>query len=359
MLTEALLEEFSQDTPFTERLVRLAWPALSTESKMQLIAASQGGGWQLGGALRLKHTPGWLTDLALDDKEPIVQYLALRGAYLKTRPDHPMLYADPVTDVEQTRYEKAHSISHELVRAALRSVSPFRSGEQFAAFSHLERLAAIRNAESIDLGTFLVWLSDGVAAGTPDEELVECTWEFWHRQTAKEELRVSEPKSSDFENAGLSEYLENEAMKEGWQLIKRVGPALQRALYVILPTEAESGAMKAEDLAAMPPTVLDLLVRDLDPTEPVRDVQQIVACNPQRFPAELVERARNTRRTLNELQLPPFDKGRSADYRRLMATNQTRQILEVVLELRKRLDEINEELAAMKKNLSIKRGFFS
>ena len=52
MLSDRVLGELVQAGPLQRALVSAAWPSLSTESRLQVIAAIQGEGV-------LRHTPDW------------------------------------------------------------------------------------------------------------------------------------------------------------------------------------------------------------------------------------------------------------------------------------------------------------
>lgn len=76
MLSEEIFKEFSSNTAESQVMVRLAWPSLSTESKLQLINALQS---------RSLYTPSWLADLAGSDPTPIVQFYSMRLPKAKSK----------------------------------------------------------------------------------------------------------------------------------------------------------------------------------------------------------------------------------------------------------------------------------
>jgi hypothetical protein len=65
MLPDTIVEELTRPTPLQQRLVGLAWPSLSVESRLQLLAHSESGPWLLA--------------LALFDERDFVRYWAARS----------------------------------------------------------------------------------------------------------------------------------------------------------------------------------------------------------------------------------------------------------------------------------------
>lgn len=117
MLTERILEELSRNTPRTPELVKLAWPSLSTESKIQIIDGLQ---QKVG----LTYTPSWLMHICIEDDSALVRYWAARkfqfcpaldGKFLQT-----MSFFEfaPSTDDKELR-DKAINGESELVRATV------------------------------------------------------------------------------------------------------------------------------------------------------------------------------------------------------------------------------------------------
>ena len=76
MLPDKVFAEFSSNTPESQLMVKLAWPSLSTESKLQLISALQ---------TKNHYTPTWMAELAAADQAPIVQFYAMRLPKTKIR----------------------------------------------------------------------------------------------------------------------------------------------------------------------------------------------------------------------------------------------------------------------------------
>lgn len=345
MLSDAVLEEFSRDAPLTRRLVAMAWPALSVESKLQLIVAEQSG--------TSVSTANWLADLAMDDPEPIVQYMALRHTSLRTRAEgepNPMYAVFAATDEEVAQYNKAHALTHPLVQAAVLKLSPLGVKKQLLECSQTDRLVAIRNSGSMDFSTFMDWLTEALAAGIPDEDLAECALEFQQRPDTKFELKKGK---LDFDT-GEGAYYAGKAMETGWNLIKRAGPRLQGQLYWTMPTSFGMGSMKAEDLATVPDRILQWMVTDHNPSPEVAAVQALVKNHPERFSKEVIERMER-----DDFEFPNASKEEIADNQRLLAVDPSRQTLEVVLELKRQIKDLKEQLAEVKEAATAKRSFFS
>ena len=347
MLSDAVIEELSRNAPLTEHLVRLAWPSLSTESKLQLIAAHHAG--------VSASTPDWLADLALADPAGIVQYWALRHAYLKTKPEGepgPLARLITVTDSDVERYDNAHALPGPVVQAAVSKVSAFNQDEELIASSQLDRLVAIRNSSTFDFASGTGWLLQALKAGVPDEELAECAQELLRKPDTQKELQAS---PVDYDR-GEDAYYAGKAMKTGWEVVKQAGPMLRARLYWSLPTKLGLGTMAVDELATMPERVLCWMMTASDPTAEVLQLQELVAKDPGRFSPTVIESFNRGRKDRDER--PAYNQAEAADNQRLSAVDPARQTLEVVLELKLRLDEMREELAAVKEASSAKRGFF-
>ena len=348
MLSDVVLEEFSRNSPLTPHLVALAWPSLSTESKLQIIAAGQRD--------YSPSTPAWLADLAMDDEAAIVQYAALRHTYLKTRSAgeaNPLFAAFAATESEIAQHEKAHSLQNFLVQAAVLDVGSFPDKEVLIGLSQTERLVVTRNKSNLDLGVFVEWLTGAIAAGVSDEDLAECAGEFFARPDTQNAMKVDK---FDF-HSGEAAYFAGKALEDAWALIKTAGPRLQNRMYWSLPTALGMTTMKPEVLATMPDRLLGFMVTDSNPGAEVAAVQALIKESPGKFPSEVVEKMERTAR--NEDGFPHYSKEEIADMRRLSAVDPARQTLEVVMELKAQIKALKEQLEDVKEAASTKRGFFS
>ena len=71
MLSGDVLADLLKPSYLTEIVVVTAWPALSVESKLQILSEVQRG--------RLGATPDYMLPLIVSDPEPIVRYWGLRA----------------------------------------------------------------------------------------------------------------------------------------------------------------------------------------------------------------------------------------------------------------------------------------
>jgi hypothetical protein len=249
MLSEALIEEFSRRGELTAELVRMAWPSLSVETKLQVISAHH--------ADFSPSTPNWLVDLASADC-PVVQYFALRYAHLKaTRTDvaEDMKQHFQATPEENARHAKAHACPEPLVQAAIKPSSVFSPMQTLMKATQLERLVFVRNASSLSLEAVMAFLNAAVDASMNDYQLAAVAYEYFLRPDVQLELRRDK---FDY-SGGEAAHFAGEGIKTGWNVVRKAGRALANILVSYLPTSLGLGTVKPEELATMPLHVLEHL----------------------------------------------------------------------------------------------------
>lgn len=352
MLSEKVLADLTRSSPLLPALVTAAWPSLSTESRMQVIAEVQGSG--VGSA-----TPDWLLDLAQRDSAEIVRYWAARSAYFKE--EGPIDFAagkgaggllfnrkppDPV-DVERAR--RAREDSSQLVRLSVDRLGLMMDGDALTKMPQLQRLIAIRNSEHSSLSSFITWIGGALEAGVHDEELAECTEEFLANPDVIRQLKVD-----NFED-GLVAHVEGKAMAEGWQLIKeKAGKRLAMRLAFALPTERGLRTMKVTDFIDMPELVLDALVLRRGEDKVFMELADLVRTQPDRFPERVVKSLK--RDDEDYFAMPTAEEKADADLRR--ATDRHAATLEAVLAIRGEIRKLQERLEEVYEAASRKRGIF-
>jgi hypothetical protein len=322
MLPENVLEEFTRSTQFSVHLVRLAWPSLSAESRLQVVQAIQG---MAGG------TPDWLTELALTDPHPIVRYWAARRSSL-------------AGDKGEALIAKIEADNCELVRACLRLGGFAWSGayKRLDSASHIERLAFFRN--NLDypyLLHFVEWLERAVAAGTSDRELAECALEFFESPRVKRYFTESPVDGHDAYSRGLG-------MRKGWELTKRAGLGPSIVLTRNLPTDFGLDTMEAEELAQLPDRALEHVIYRADESAEANELLAMIQKTPEKFSEEIRKTASFMAERLAEERA-----------RQSRSLEKEESLLETVLSLKRELSELRDELRRFASEAaSRKRGLF-
>ncbi|NKE68506.1 hypothetical protein RAMLITH_22050 [Ramlibacter sp. RBP-2] len=341
MLSERVLDELVRRSALSEELCKALWPDLLVESKLQLLAALQ--------ADLSPSTPDWLVDLALEDKSPVVQYFALRHAYLRTkRTDiaESVRSFFVVSDEDVARHARAHAVEHPLVRAAVADFSSIGSKEYLRRFSQLERLVAVRNEGMFSLGSLVEFLEEAVDK-MDDRELAAVAHEYFLRPDAKRELQRGRLDYADGESA----YYAGDGMKKGWQVVRKAGPVLANVLVSNLPTSLGLATIEAKELATMPERVLELLVHDSLERKEVADLHRMMRDEPSHVPPKVIEALERAS------DFGRYDPEEIQRERRLASPLSERVTLEVVLELQKQVAALSAQLQEMRDNPP-KRGFF-
>ncbi|UVE65224.1 hypothetical protein L2Y90_15515 [Burkholderia pyrrocinia] len=345
MLSENVLEELLRATPMREHLVREAWPSLTTESRLQIIQAIAN---QMFGAI-----PDWLAMLAIEDHAPIVRYWAARSAYIKkpaaenTSDAFEFLRAS--TDAERKLYEKAKGDSSELVRICSERGETL-SYRDLADEPQYRRLAFLRSLSTPDVRSFFEWLDRAIDDGVPDAELTECATEFL---ALPEVRRTLERNPDDFPDGGDA-YTAGKAIRAGWDLIKRAGPALRRQLAFVLPTRMGLTTIGVDELASMPPEVVAALPWRTDGFREIGELVTIMRAHPERFADEVVKSLASA----DNVYLPSGDE--LADARARNAVDLSRATLDTLIRLKEKVTALSSQLELMQQELSSRKGgFFS
>jgi hypothetical protein len=330
MLSENVLADLARRSPSQSMLVTAAWPSLSTESRLQVIAAVQGDGAS-------PHTPDWLLDLAMQDSAEIVRYWAARAAWFrKDRPEG------------LDRVATAQNDPSAIVRFSVeRGLYDY---DALTAMSQQQRLIAIRNQDPSLLG-FIDWLEKAIDTQVSDADLRDCAAEYIAIPEVIKDMR-EEPSSIE------ADYREGKAVTKGWALLKdRAGPGLTLYLAEFLPVERGMCRIEAEDLAAMPAEVLkSILYRQWD-HKTFMELASLVRKQPERFPPEVVKSLETDDEwgsSSQDYQSPDERKDRA----RRHAVDRQATMLDTVLEIRRELQRLHERLNEVEAVASRKRGFF-
>jgi hypothetical protein len=330
MLPETVLEELTRATGLREHLVAMAWPNLSTESRLQVIATIEGTGVSKG-------TPTWLTKLALNDAAPIVRYWAARHSFFRNK--GPEQYREEfkafaATEEDQALYAKAEADPCDLVRYCLGKGTVLTINyKTLTALSQLERLAFIRHLDIPNLESFIAWLEEATSAAVPDPELAECAVEFFAHPRVVSDLKRG---AADFFD-GYDAHRCGEGMRKGWALTKTAGSALRNVLCYILPTSYGLGTMAVDDLAQLPDDVLETFFYRSESKE-VDGVLKLMHDQPDRFSQKIIEKFKKW----GEDDIPRRTPQEDDEERSRRAIERQAETLERVLDVKQQLASLLE-----------------
>lgn len=277
MLGEDILEELTRSSALQPDLVRMAWPALSSESKLQLVQALQAG--------LTPSTPNWLVDLAMKDAAPIVRFWAARYAYLPDSvPDNPLMFLTAPSEEDVARRAVVQADAEPLVSACAKSESSSRLLDSLIEQPQSLRALTIRRLTLPDFANFIDWLEKALTAGVADMELQECIHEFFAHPGLKEELELPETEQDPY-----GAYSREQALEKGWELTKVAGGRTQRTLAFALPLQVgQHGSVKADALATLPGPVIEALLfrAGADGAGPLAKLRERILASPDSYPPE-------------------------------------------------------------------------
>jgi hypothetical protein len=351
MLSENVLADLTRRSPSQSMLVTAAWPSLSTESRLQVIAAVQGDDWP-------RNTPDWLLDLAMTDSAEIVRYWAARVAWfredcpleLSTETEHGFRRL-PAAPEDLKRAQAARNDPSDLVRFSVERLGYLSDADPLMAMPQQQRLIAIRNQETPSFVSFIDWLGKAIEGHVSDDDLAQCAEEFFALPSM-----IAEMAEDDFED-GMDAHVNGKAMTDGWALLKgKAGPQVARTLVYVLPVKRGLGRMKAEDLAAMPAQVLQsILFRRLDDhNDTFAELTDLIRKQPERFPPQVVEQLERQ----DEMYFSRPNPGEREERARRHAVDRQAAALDTALEIRREVQRLHERLNEVEAVASRKRGFF-
>lgn len=343
MVSESVLDELVRATALRQHLVEMAWPSLSTESKLQVIQAIQADFVSMS-------TPNWLLKLAIDDPEPVVRYWSARHAYFNaTRPgdfDDRLMQA-PASEEELELYAKASRDASIFVRCCIDSGETF-DYMHLSSLSQIERLLFTRRLTMPSILPFIEWLEDAVENGVPDSDLRDCAHEFFMHPVVRKDMGR---KGADFVD-GFDAHQRGKAIRKGWNLTKVAGPGLCTTLAFALPTSYGLGTMSVEEIAELSDGVLSTLIYRKGESNEIDDVIQLMNNHPERFSSQLQQRL-NSDDDIRELVPDEIE-----EKLRMSAIKRQEATLEVALEIRQQLNQLQSQIQDTQAEASKRRGFF-
>lgn len=273
MLSESVLEEFVRPSSLRQTLVEKAWPALSVESKLQIIQAIQNSD-------ALTDSPAWLIDLGLADKEPIVRIWSTRFGHFPERLNvQQKTVLGEISDADTQRREKALTDPEPLVRVNVENQVTLLGYSEITELPQQERLWAIRTASHAYFESFIDWVEVALEKNIPPREIVECMQELFNRPGLTAELARTE-------HDGYSNYQTQKALEKGWELTKTAKPYVQNGLAALLPLKIGSRIeISAEILAQLPSNVLKtvLLRNEQNPGKELEKLKTMIHDSPEDF----------------------------------------------------------------------------
>ena len=333
MLSEQVLEELVRSTPLQQAMVETAWPSLNTESRLQVIHANQG------------HvddsTPTWLMELCIADPAPIVRYWAARRysfpASAERESTGPFAsFLTPAPENEKLLRVKAKGDTSVLVRACA-SEDPWETN------ASVNRLVFARNKGTAHL---ITGLSKAFDAGLSDKDLAETLREVLQKPEVQTDLKFKGMYSE-----GDTAYYEGQIVKDGWALVRKAGPKSQWLLAGVLPTYRGLARITPAELATLPGQALIALAWRRDKSKEISEALDFVLDNPEKYDEKVIRGINNGFEAWSGYQDGPARGNKSVD--------RGQETLDQVLALQVQVQELVEQLAALRQMASAKKGWFS
>ncbi|MBK8527151.1 MAG: hypothetical protein IPL57_08635 [Rubrivivax sp.] len=349
MLSDIVLADIARPSPTQHLIVTAAWPSLSVESRLQVIAAVQGTGLT-------RSTPEWLLDLAMQDQAAIVRYWATRAAYFRevgpvdftAESESGFFEPTPAAPADLERVRAARNDPSELVRLSVDRLGLF-DVEKLSSMPQQQRLLAIRNQGSPSFSSFVDWLCKAVEQQVPDDDLAACSAEFFALPEVNEQMR-----NDDFDD-GMAAHLEGKAMTDAWALLKhKAGPRLTSQLVYALPVKRGLGTVKAEELAAMPERILRSLLHRQGDGEAFLELAEMIRKEPDRFPPDVVK---SLKRDDEDYCSMPDAQAR-VEHGLTNALDRQAATIQLVVGVRREIGRLRERLDQIYEAATRKRGFF-
>lgn len=280
MLHEQVLEELTRKTQLQEHLVKMAWPDISTESKLAIIQSTQNSA--------MKSTPSWLLRIAMEDKATVVRLWAAKHGYFeKPYKDGQLRFGEPPSEEDIALREKGLNDVEPLVRACVDMPSSLMGYDELTNMPQLDRLLSIRNNNFDRFDeAFINWIAKAFDAGISDSELRDCVDEYF--MTPGVSTSLTEEESGDiFMDMGMKN-----GMEKGWELAKRVTPVLQLTLASRLPLRVgRFSKITAEEMAEWPSKIQDCLIYRTpnESTDELWKFRRMIEEHPEKFVEEVVK----------------------------------------------------------------------
>lgn len=333
MLSEQVLEELVRSTPLQQTMVETAWPSLSTESRLQVAHAIQG---PIQG-----ETPTWLMELCIADPAPIVRFWAARRYTFPPSKEREATgpfaaFLTPAPENEKLLRAKAAEDSNELVIACT-SEDPWESS------ATVNRLVFARNKGTAHL---ICGLNKAFDAGLSDKDLADTLREVLQKPEVQADLKFhGEYREGD------TAYYEGQLVKDGWELVRKAGAQSQWLLAGVLPTYRGLGHIPPAELATLPGEALTALAWRRDKSKEISAALDLVLANPEKYDEKVIRSIHNGFEACADYADGPNRGTTSVD--------RGQETLDQVLALQGQIQELVEQIAALRQMAIAKKGWFS
>ena len=345
MLSEQVLDYLARNSPLQEQLTTVAWPSISTESKLQLIEAIQR-------SKAIDHwTPDWLMALAINDGAAVVRYWAAHHFHFKdgSGEDRPIFFGTKATDLDKALHAQAMADPEWLVKACVNNADLLLSPEAMSATQQSDRLAYLRHKSLLQLTPVITWLDKAVDEGVPDKELYQCAEEVFSHPQIQVELKRPELDYAE----GSDAYYAGKGVIVGWEVVRKAGPRLRSFLSFYLPTSMGLGRIKPEELATMPTEVIRNFGFRSDCTGEIKKALELVCSSPEKFSEIVLKAAESAQQSRVKFNVRTVEK-RS----RQSAIDKSQATLDTVLALQEQLATLTAQFEELAAGSPKKRGFF-
>ena len=275
MLSDQVLVELTRDSPLRSHLLKVAWPALSTESKLQLIDA-------VCASAGIPHTPAEIGSLALKDPAPIVRYWAARYYHFErprlNRDDEFLGISQPTTE-ELSITARADADDCAIVQAAAKHGG--FALDDMTDLPQLARLVELRRASYPTAEAFARFIETAVSTGGASvEEVRDCIWEYFAREDVRHEL-------DERDDDGFTEY----SKTRGYELLWTIASTAPFRIAVLIANRAALQGrfwkIEAPQLLALPDAIKQVVVRRDE--EPAEQLRQTIKSSSDKYNKELVD----------------------------------------------------------------------
>lgn len=337
MLSSPVVAELAKRSQLRERMVRMAWPDLSTESKLVLIETINRT--EASGV-----TPDWLLEFAIQAREPaIVRLWAAKASKVRIRepfdPEDDFLVA--LAARNKVLYEALMADRDPLIHLVTLEFEDLPGTLALEEMVFFWRFIARTN-----LGNLIDWLETLVV--NPENELiaVNCIDEFFQREDVQRELEIIEPED------GQDATYQYSVIERGWKIC-RVTPSapIAHRLASFLPLSSSLPIMKVEELATLPVAMLKGIFHRVKYCYKIERLLQQVEEKPEAFHKDVLGAIEWHFRVT-------WDENAGDRHMAMHAPDREKALLDIVLSLKEQVAQLANQVALLVGGSAKKRGFF-
>ena len=332
MLSGKLLKEFTKGSYIKDELIKLAWPSLDTESKLQIISNLQDDGKN-----RLSDN---LLTLAGNDSDAIVRFWASRYLVASN------ILSDVVLDHSEEAIATARKLQDDessMVRDLANLNFKFLGGPE-EPLNPQQRLLSVRFFESGNISKMMEWARDLWKQKTIGEgDIYQIVGEILRSPYLKEEFPevMSLRSASNYYNVGDA--------KRIWQMSSELPKQAAREIGYYAPIWVEQSNILLEVFDELPAVTQAAAVFRRE--DNVNEIIEKVRETPNNYDDEVVKTIEAYDKY--EFEMPSSDE--IEEMRILRATDREQSLVEITIALTKQLRELREDVALLSNNQS--KGF--